>query len=374
MEGKRRVKGKEQAIDYLLFLIVSALILIGSVMVYSSSSFMADASEKFSNHAFFLKRQVIWLVVAYAIMFVVARVNLEKLRPLIVPVLAGCVALLIVVFFTPKIRDTHRWISLGFFSLQPSELFKYTLIAYMAHSLSRKGRTLDDPRVYLWPYGPLIAVGALLVVLEPDLGSTLVLICSVILVLFLAGARLTHLVISIGSSAAAVSVLVFVIGYKRSRVDGFMASLSDPMQAAYQVKQSILSLACGGLFGVGLGNGIFKQFFLPEPHTDFILASIGEELGFLGLIVTMLLLFAVIWRGIRIAVAQEDRFHYLLASGVTVCLAVNMALNIAVVLGLVPPTGLALPFLSYGGSSLAVSSAAIGLLLNLSRERVRCAA
>ena len=110
MEGKRRVKGKEQAIDYLLFLIVSALILIGSVMVYSSSSFMADASEKFSNHAFFLKRQVIWLVVAYAIMFVVARVNLEKLRPLIVPVLAGCVALLIVVFFTPKIRYTHRWI------------------------------------------------------------------------------------------------------------------------------------------------------------------------------------------------------------------------------------------------------------------------
>jgi cell division protein FtsW len=365
------VKLKEQRIDYILLLTVSALILIGSVMVYSSSSALAAGSDKFATHAHFLQRQVIWVMVAYVMMFFVAGVNFDRFRSLIVPSLLFCLGLLLIVMFTPTVRDTHRWISLYLFKLQPSELFKYTLIFYLAHSLSQKGRTLDDPRVYLWPYGPILAVGAMLIVAEPDLGSALVLVGAVIAMLFLAGARINHLVAAIGGSGLAVSLLVFVLGYKRSRVDSYLASLSDPMSAAYQVKQSILSLACGGWDGVGLGNGIFKQFFLPEPHTDFILASIGEEWGFVGLVVVLTLLFTIVWRGIRIAVAQEDRFRYLLAAGVTCCLAVNMTLNISVVLGLIPTTGVTLPFLSYGGSSLAVSSGAVGVLLNLSRRRVR---
>lgn len=365
------MKLREQRFDYILLLTVSALIMIGGIMVYSSSSALAAGSDKFATHAHFLQRQIVWVLVAYAVMFFVAGVNLDRYRRWIVPALMASLFLLVVVMFTPTVRDTHRWISLYFFKLQPSELFKYALIFYLAHSLSQKGRTLEDPRVYLWPYGALLGIGALLIVTEPDLGSALVLVGAIIVMLFLAGARANHLAIAVGGSAFAVSLLVFVLGYKRSRVDSYVASLSDPMSAAYQVKQSILSLACGGWRGVGLGNGIFKQFFLPEPHTDFILASIGEELGFIGLVIVIGLLFTIVWRGIRIAVAQEDRFRYLLAVGMTSCLAVNMTLNISVVLGLIPTTGVTLPFLSYGGSSLAVSSGAVGVLLNLSRRRAR---
>ncbi|MCP4567287.1 MAG: putative lipid II flippase FtsW [FCB group bacterium] len=362
---------KEKKIDFVLFLITSLLILLGSVMVYSSSSALADGNDKFSSHAFFLKRQIFWLVVAAAALFAAAKINLERIRPLIVPALLGCLALLAIVFLMPEIRGTHRWMRIGPVTLQPSELFKYALIFYLAHSLSQKGRTLDSAKAYLWPYGVIVGGGALLIVAEPDLGSVLVLLGTVIVLLYLAGARLSHLIITLGGSALTVYVLVFIIGYKKIRVDTFLASVFDPMMASHQVKQSILSLSCGGFFGVGLGDGIFKQFFLPEPHTDFIFASIGEELGLLGLTITLGLLFGLIWRGIRISIGQRDRFHFLLGIGLTICLAVNMIINIAVVLGLIPTTGLALPFLSYGGSSLAVSAAAVGILLNLSRQRAR---
>lgn len=351
------------------------LVLIGCIMVYSSSSAIADSaanpdgSAKYSGHAFFLKRQVIWLIMAYTAMLIAARVNIDYIRRSIPLALMLSMALLMIVFLMPPVRDTHRWMSFGFVSLQPSEIFKYVLVFYLAHSLSQKGRTLDDPRQYLWPYGPVILGGALLIVLEPDLGTVLVTLGTVFTILFLAGARLKHMAIALGGSAAAVSFLVFILGYKKARMDSYLSSLSDPLQTSHQVKQSLLSMASGGVFGAGLGNGIFKQFYLPEPHTDFIFASIGEELGLIGLSFTLLLLFGLIWRGLRIAIGQTDRFRFLLAAGLTMCLGVNICINVAVVMGLIPTTGITLPFLSYGGSSLAVSAAAVGILLNLSRQR-----
>ncbi len=367
------MKRNKNNIDFILFLIAAILILLGTVMVYSSSSAIADASDKFSSHAFFLKRQLIWLVLAFAAMYIAAQFDIARLRLFIGPALMVSMALLLLVFVTPEIRGTHRWLSLGGLTLQPSELFKYVLIFYLAHSLAQKGRTLDDTQLYRWPYGPIIGAGVILIVLEPDLGSVLVLGTAAIMILFVAGARLTHLVFALAGSLLSVYMLVFVVGYKRGRVDEYLASLGDPMLAPHQVKQSILSIACGGMFGVGLGDGVFKQFFLPEPHTDFIFASIGEELGLLGLTITLGLLFGLVWRGIRIATRQEDRFRFLLAAGLTICLAVNIIINLAVVLGLIPTTGLTLPFLSYGGSSLLMSSAAVGILLNLSRGTARAA-
>ncbi len=372
------MKSKEQKIDYTLFLIVSALILLGSVMVYSSSSAIAQSAmtetgKKFSSHAFFLKRQVVWLVLAYIGMFVAMRIDIEKVRKFIPIGLAISVFLLIIVFVTPQIRGTHRWLSLWFMTLQPSELFKYMLIFYLAHSLSQKGRSLDTLDLYKWPYGPIILGGALLIVAEPDLGSVLVLMTTVIILLYLAGARLSHIGYAIGGSAVLVYALVFIGNYRKGRVLDYFTWLADPMQAPHQVKQSILSMANGGVMGAGLGNGIFKQFFLPEPHTDFIFASIGEELGLWGLLLILVLFFTAIWRGMRIAIGQKDKFRFLLASGLILCLGVNICINIAVVMGLIPTTGLTLPFLSYGGSSLVVSAASVGLLLNLSRQRVRTA-
>lgn len=365
------MKLKRQNIDSLLLGFVSILIVIGSVMVYSSSSALAEGSEKISSHAFFFKRQLIWVLLAFAVMIMVSKIDPAIFRPFIFPALMLGFALLIVVYFTPQIRYTHRWLNLGFITIQPSELFKYILVFYLAHSLSQKGRDLGDLRQYRWPYGPIILAGLALIVFEPDLGSTLVLGTTIVVIIFLAGAKLTHVFLSIGASTLSVYLLVMVAGYKKSRIDGFLAAWGDPLLAPHQLKQAILSLSCGGVFGVGLGNGVFKQYFLPEPHTDFILASIGEELGLVGLLVTMGLLFGLIWRGMKIAMMQTDRFSFLLASGLTSCLAVNIMINIAVVLGLIPTTGLTLPFLSYGGSSLIVSAMAVGLLLSLSRQKKR---
>jgi cell division protein FtsW len=368
-----QLKSDKNRIDLFLLLTVSLLMLAGTIMVYSSSSIIADGNDKFSGHAFFLKRQLIWIMVAFVVMLLASRINLDRIRPLIVPWLLLSLVFLMVVFLTPEIRGTHRWLSLGPVTVQPSELFKYALVFYLAHSLSQKGRSPKDAKLYLWPYGPVIGLGALLIVLEPDLGSVLVLLATVITVLYLAGARLWHVLAAAGGGSGAVYFLIFIAGYKKARVFSFLDSITDPMQAALQVKQSILAMANGGLFGLGLGNGVFKQFFLPEPHTDFIFASIGEELGLAGLATTLVLLFSIIWRGFKIAVRQSDRFRFLLGMGLTVCLAINMILNIAVVLGLVPTTGLTLPFLSYGGSSLAVSAGAVGVLLNLSRRQMRFA-
>jgi len=369
------LKTNQPKYDYILLLIVSVLILLGSVMVYSSSSAIAqgamtEAGRKYSSHAFFLKRQLIYFLVAYLAMYVAARFDVERLRRLLWPLLLSSSALLLVVFFAPVTRGTHRWLPLGIVSIQPSELFKYILVLYLAHSLSQKGRSLDTVKNYLWPYGPIILGGALLILLEPDLGVVLVMGATVIVLFYLAGARLMHIGAAIGGSAAAVYTVVFVFGYRKTRVLDFFNWVADPMQAPYQIKQSILSMANGGIFGVGLGDGIFKQFFLPEPHTDFIFASIGEELGLWGLLLTLGLFFGLLWRGLRIATRQPSRYRFLLASGLVLCLGVNICVNIAVALGLIPTTGLTLPFLSYGGSSLVVSSAAVGLLLNLSRQRV----
>lgn len=314
---------------------------------------------------------MVWVLLAFAVMLVASKIDPSIFRPYIFPILLVGFALLIIVYFTPQIRYTHRWLNLGFVTFQPSELFKYILVFYLAHSLAQKGCDLSDLRQYRWPYGPIIIAGLLLIVFEPDLGSTLVLGTTIVLIIFLAGAKLTHVFLSIGASTLSVYLLVMVAGYKKSRIDGFLAAWGDPLLAPHQLKQSILSLSCGGIFGVGLGNGVFKQYFLPEPHTDFILASIGEELGLVGLLVTLGLMFGLIWRGMRIAMMQTDRFNFLLAAGLTSCLAVNIMINIAVVLGLIPTTGLTLPFLSYGGSSLVVSALAVGILLSLSRHRVR---
>jgi cell division protein FtsW len=234
------LRRKEKKIDIHLFLIVSALILIGSIMVYSSSSAIADGSEKFSSHAFFLKRQLIWLVMAFLTIFIAVHINLDNIRGLIGPTLLVCMFLLMIVFLTPKIRDTHRWLALGFITLQPSELFKYVLVFYLAHSLSQKNRSLDTLELYRWPYAPIICLSSILIVLEPDLGSVLVLGATVILIFYLAGARLLHLAVAFGGSGLAIYLLVFVAGYRKGRIETYLASLADPMMAAHQVKQSML--------------------------------------------------------------------------------------------------------------------------------------
>jgi cell division protein FtsW len=257
---------------------------------------------------------------------------------------------------------------LGPLTLQPSELFRFLMIVYLAFSLANPRRDITQLKDLLIPYVPILAVGLGLIMLEPDLGTTLVLVVTAAGIFFLAGARLRHLLYAAAPAALAGMVMVFGLGYKKARVLDYLSAIRDPLAGGYQVKQAALTLGSGGLFGVGLGDGRQKLFFLPYPHTDFIFASIGEEVGFIGLMVVLAGLAFIIIRGLKIAAHQPDRFGYLLAAGMTWSLFVNIAINIGVVTALLPVTGLALPFLSYGGSSLLISSACIGVLLNLSRR------
>jgi cell division protein FtsW len=260
---------------------------------------------------------------------------------------------------------------MGPFTGQPSEIFRFVLVFFLAFIFANPRRDPTDLRHLFWPALPPIGLGLLLILLEPDLGSTIVISITLIGILYLAGARLRHLFGAALPLAATATLVVFGLGYKKDRVMDYLAALADPLQGSYQAKQAALTLGAGGWFGVGLGEGHQKLFFLPYPHTDFIFAATGEEIGLVGLMVILGLFFYLLKRGMKIAYAQPDKFGYLLAGGMTLSLFVNVAINIAVVTSLLPVTGLPLPFISYGGSSLLMSSAAVGVLLNLSRRMVQ---
>jgi len=357
------------AIDERLLLAYLLVLTAGLIGVYSASSILADS--RFGSHWYFLRQQALWAALSVLCVWVINRLDLQRLAVYTVPALFITFVLLCVVFLMPTRNGSHRWLFVGPFTLQPSELFKFLVIYYLAFSLANPKRNLSRWQQLVFPYAPIVGVGMLLMILEPDLGAVVVMILSVVGMFFAAGARLKHLALAVVPPALLGSLVVFVIGYKRERVLDYLAAISDPLHGSYQVKQAVLTFGSGGLFGTGLGDGRQKLFFLPYPHTDFILATIGEEIGFIGLIVVLGVMFYMLWRGCRIALQQPDRFGFLLAAGMTWSLFVNIAVNIGVVTAILPVTGRALPFLSYGGSSLLMSSAAIGVLINLSRRVVK---
>ena len=311
-----------------------------------------------------------WVLISMAAMFVICKLDLQKLSVYSAPALLLVLLMLSLVFLMPARNGAQRWLMLGPFTGQPSELFKFMMIFYLAFSLSNQKRNLADLKQLLFPYVPIIGLGLLLIVLEPDLGTTIVIFLTALGMFFLAGARMKHLVVGFVPPTAAAAFIVFGLGYKKARIMDYLSSIADPLLGSYQVKQAALTLGSGGILGTGLGEGRQKLFFLPYPHTDFIFAAIGEEVGLLGLLVVLGLFFFILLRGLKIASGQPDRFGYLLAAGMTLSLFINIAINIGVVTALLPVTGLPLPFLSYGGSSLLVSSAAVAVLLNLSRRVV----
>lgn len=361
----RRLK-TEKKVDEVLLGLWIALMVIGLVMIYSISSMIAES--RFGSHLFFFARQIVWLLLSLLVAWAISRVDLERMAVWSLPALAIAYLLLVIVFAMPARNEAHRWIYLGPLTVQPSELFKFALIVFMAYSLSRPDRDLRRLRNLLIPYGPILALGLGLIMLEPDMGSTIVITVTAIGILFVAGARLKHLFVAGAPIAALGSFVVLVMGYKKARITDYLASVRDPLDGSYQAVQAALTLGSGGIMGMGLGDGRQKLFFLPYPHTDFIFAGAGEEIGLVGLLIILALFFLLLRRGMKIAAAQPDRFGYLLASGVTLSLFINIAINIGVVTCLLPVTGLPLPFISYGGSSLLISSAAVGILLNLSRR------
>jgi cell division protein FtsW len=366
---RKRTAPKPQKTDEKLLFVYLITMAVGLVMIYSASSILAES--RFGSQWYFFRQQLMWAVLALVAILVIVRLDLKRLAPYSAPALLLTLLLLSLVFLMPARNQSQRWLMLGPMTFQPSELFKFLMIIYLAFSLANPKRNLADLRQVIFPYVPIIGLGLLLILMEPDLGTVIVISITAVGLLFLAGIRMRYLLLSSAPVVALGSFVVFVLGYKQSRITSYFHSVLDPTQGSYHIKQAALTFGSGGILGTGLGDGRQKLFFLPYPHTDFIFATMGEELGLLGLLIILGLFFFILYRGIRIAVAQPDRFGYLLAAGMTWSLFVNIAINIGVVTALLPVTGLALPFFSYGGSSLLVSSAAVGVLLNLSRRTVR---
>lgn len=354
----------------MLLMVTLTLALIGLVMVFSASAIVAG--NRFHDPEFFLKRQIAWLGFGFLLLHVTSRIDYQLWKKLAVPILICTVGLLIVVLI-PSLgvaaKGARRWLRAGPIALQPAEMAKLTAVIYMAAYVTKKGDRLALFRGGVLP--ALIVVGVMsgLVLLEPDLGTVVIIGLVTVGLLFLGGAKLAHLA---GLALCAVPVvLALVLGssYRRQRLMTFLAPWKDASDAGFQITQSFLAFGSGGPFGVGLGEGKQKLYFLPEAHTDFVLALVGEELGLAGTAAVIVLFALFVWRGFLISARARMPFGKFLGLGITLLIGLQALLNAAVVTGLVPTKGLTLPFVSYGGSSLVVSCVAVGILLNISRDR-----
>ena len=363
--GKHRV-----AADHTLLFVTLTLAFMGLVMVFSASAIVAG--NRFQDPQFFLKRQIAWLGFGFLLMHLTSRVDYTLWKKLAIPIL-GCMVVLLVMVLVPSLgvaaKGARRWLRLGSLSIQPAEMAKLVAVIYLAMYLAKKGGKLEHFRSGLLP--ALIVIGLLsgLILLEPDLGTVVVIGLVAVGLLFLGGARISHLV-GLGFCAIpAVLLLVLGSGYRRQRLLSFLAPWKDASDSGFQITQSFLAFGSGGPFGVGLGEGKQKLFFLPEAHTDFVLALVGEELGLAGTATVILLFIVFVWRGFQIAARARMPFGRYLGMGITLLIGLQALVNASVVTGLLPTKGLTLPFISYGGSSLVVSFVGVGMLLSISRDR-----
>jgi len=352
--------------DLVIMLMAIALTCFGVVMVYSASSVMA--AKRFHDGFFFLKRQGLFALLGFGIMLLVMRVDYHTWKRVAVPGLLLCLVLLCLVLIPGiggKAGGSSRWIKLPGFNLQPSEMAKLALIMYMAYSLDKKQDKVKSLTAGFIPYMIVLMFLIGFLVLQPDLGGALTLAFVAMVMLFAAGTRLVYI---FSMLLLAMPFLMYKLsrGYHKGRMEAFLNPWSDPEGKGFQIIQSWLALGTGGVFGQGLGEGKQKLFYLPEAHTDFILSVVGEELGFLGVMVIIGMFFLLVQRAMRIAVAAPDTFGRFLALGIAVLFGIEATVNMGVVTGLLPTKGLALPFISYGGSSLLISLFAVGILLNIS--------
>ena len=352
--------------DYLLLTIVTILISLGTVMVYSASAILAN--DRFHSSTFFIKKQILWAGISLFLIFVLTKMDYHKYEKYTKVFLFISLILLVVVLFSPPTKGASRWIRLGPIVFQPSEFFKYALVLFMAHSLSQRKNKIKNFKYVFLPYFLVLGIASLLMIKEPHLGAVLSTSMIFLVMLFVGGTKMKHVLLISAPLAVAIFLVVFAFGYKKQRVNDYLKSVQDPLEGSYQMKQSALGLGSGGIRGAGLGEGKQKLFFLPEPHTEFIFATIGEEGGFLTCAAIMILFLILTLRGLSIANRAPDDFGFLLAFGISFCIFICALINAGVVVGLLPTTGIPMPFLSYGGSSLIFSSVGIGVLLNISRQ------
>ncbi len=355
--------------DPTLLALVIGLIAFGVVMVFSASAFFADS--RYDDPFRFLIRQGVFASMGVLIMLVIARFDYHRYRALTYPALAGVTGLLLIVAlgFGRSAGGAARWIPIGPLNVQPAEIAKLVLILWMAYSLSKKRDQIRSFQIGFLPHLLVSGILALLCLKQPDLGSAVVMMALTFVMLFAAGARVGYL---LGAGLMALPIVYLLIAtspYRMRRIQAFLEPFEHRLGIGYQITESLISFGAGGATGVGLGDGRQKLLYLPEAHTDFISAIIGEELGFVGIVCLLFVFVAIVWRGVRAAMNAANDYGTYMAFGITFFLGMQAFTNLAVAMGLVPTKGLVLPFISYGGSSLLVNCAAVGILLNISRAR-----
>jgi len=361
--------GPASGTSLLLIGTVVVLNIIGVVMVLSASSVVSLTN--YGSAWYFFQRQLVWTLLGTVGFAYAMRVNYHQWRRLVRPLLIVSGGLLLLVL-VPNVGQTaggaQRWLGIGVWRFQPTELAKLALLLFAADLLTRREDEVHDWRVSVRPALLVLGGFGALVCLQPDLDSALLLGVIVVSILIAGGVRLWHLAVVGGSGVALVGILAVSASYRRARVLTFLNPMADASNTGYQIAQSLIALGSGGPTGVGLGAGRAKWLFLPNAHTDFIFAVIGEEVGLLGTLSVLALFLAFAALGIRTAMHAPDRFGMLLATGVTVWVVAQAAVNIGGVVGLLPVSGIPLPFVSFGGSSLVFTMVGAGILANVSRQ------
>lgn len=356
------------AYDYMLLFVTLVLVSTGLLMIYSASAVVAG--DRFTSDFYFFKRQLGYLMAGLLLMGICQKMDYHWLRKLVYPILIGAI-LLVGLSYIPGFKSVAsgaaRWVKIGFVRFQPSEFAKFAVILFMAYSLAKKKDRIQSFGVGVLPH---LVIGGLVIVAvlgQKDLGGALVIAALIGVLMFVAGVRMTYLVSLVLLSLPVLYMAIASQSYRRKRILAFLDPWSDRYGSGFQIIQSLVSFHQGGLTGKGLGAGQQKLFYLPEAHTDFIGAVIGEELGLLGILFIISLFIAFCYRGYKIAWNAPDLFGRYLALGITSLVAIQAIGNLGVVMGVFPSKGMVLPFISYGGSALVVLMASVGVLLNISK-------
>lgn len=368
--GSRLPSYAAAPLDTVLFTAVAALVGIGLVMVFSASS--ATAYAEHGDIAYYLKRQLVWLAVGLAGAYAVYRTEYHRLRAF-APYLLVAAFIGLGLVFVPHVglgvNGGRRWIGAAGISVEPSEFAKLALVIYLSAVLSARGERITSLARGLVPLCVPVALMAVLVLKEPDMGTASLLVFTAFALFFAAGARVVHLAAVTLATVPFAALTVLASPYRRARIFAFVDPWKDPLNTGFHIVQSLLALGSGGLFGVGLGASRAKFFYLPEQYTDFIFSVLGEELGLIGTLAVIALFITLAYRAIRIALAAPDRFGFFLAVGCAAMITIQAFVNIGVVSSSWPVTGVPLPFISFGGSSLVVNLLAVALIANVGRHR-----
>jgi cell division protein FtsW len=359
---------KKLAPDKWLFAATIGLALFGVVMVYSASAMMAQKEN--GNQFYYVLKQGAWVAIGFVVMLLAMQFNYQQLksRRVVFGLLFLSTVTLLSVFAFSSSNGAHRWIKLPWFSVQPSELSKLALVIFLAYFLEKRAGEEGDLFRTFVPCGIVTCWLAGLIVIEPDLGTALMLALIFFVVIYTAGARLLHLAMAAAPALLGVIGLLLFVPWRLKRLNTFLDPWADPKGSGFQVIQSLIAVGSGGPNGLGFAQGKQKMLFLPFAHSDFIFAVVSEELGLVGSLAVILVFGLFLWRGVRTALLAPDRFGMLLSLGIVTSIVAQALFNISVVLSMVPTKGIPLPFISYGGSSLVPTLAAVGILLNISQH------